>query len=184
MKEIDLNKAELRVADLRQNQVFDFLIVPSNDELAAIADELGLLVLRKLRFSGELRGIGRRDWRLDAKLGATVQQPCVATLAPVTTRIETEAERHFLSDFSAPNEEEFEITDDENVEALAETIDLKAILVETLALNLPLYPRAEGANLESSVFTEPGKQAMTDEDVRPFAGLAALRDQLSDKGEK
>ncbi|MGB1722615.1 MAG: DUF177 domain-containing protein, partial [Paracoccaceae bacterium] len=42
-------------------------------------------------------------------------------------------------------------------------------------------PRAHGADLGEAVFTEPGKAAMRDEDTRPFAGLAALREQLEDK---
>ena len=68
--------------------------------------------------------------------------------------------------------------DDDTIEPLPDVIDLGAVLAEALALNLPLYPRADGAHLDQAVFTEPGKLPMTDEDARPFAGLAGLRDQL------
>jgi hypothetical protein len=44
--------------------------------------------VRKLRFIGTLEPEGAQDWRLTADLGATVVQPCVVTLAPVTTRLE------------------------------------------------------------------------------------------------
>ena len=50
---------------------------------------------------------------------------------------------------------------------------------EALSLAIPLYPRAEDATLGEAVFTEPGKQAMTDEDAKPFAGLASLRESLN-----
>jgi uncharacterized metal-binding protein YceD (DUF177 family) len=51
-------------------------------------------------------------------------------------------------------------------------------LAEALALALPLYPRAPGAELGEAAFTEPGKPVLRDEDARPFAGLAHLRDKL------
>jgi len=47
-----------------------------------------------------------------------------------------------------------------------------------LCLTLPEYPRAEGATLGESIYTQPGEAPMRDEDARPFAGLAALKDQL------
>ena len=54
------------------------------------------------------------------------------------------------------------------------------VMVEALSLNLPLYPRAPDAELEQTVFSKDGVKPMTDEDARPFAGLAALRSQLDD----
>ena len=45
-------------------------------------------------------------------------------------------------------------------------------------LTLPEYPRAEGAQLGEAVYTKPGHAPMKDEDARPFAGLASLKDQL------
>ncbi len=68
------------------------------------------------------------------------------------------------------------------VEPLTATIDLGALMVESLALALPLYPRAEGAHLRQAIFTEPGAAPLTDDDARPFAGLKSLRDKLG-KGE-
>ena len=174
-----------RVADLPQNRATAFELRPDAAALQAIAADLGLLGLRKLLFKGTLSASGSADWVLQAHLGATVIQPCVLTLDPVTTRIEADVERHFLADMpELGDEEEVEMPEDENAEPLRAIIDVSSIMAESLALNLPLYPRAEGAALDETVFTEPGKHAMTDEDARPFAGLAALRDKLSDEGGK
>ncbi len=144
---------------------------------------LGLTALRKVVFTGEIRGHGKDDWELIGSLGATVVQPCVVTLEPVTTRIDEKVERRFLAQMPelSEDDEEVEMPEDENSEPLGTHIDLAAILHETLALYIPQFPRAEGAELQDAVFTEAGKKAMTDEDVRPFAGLAALRDQLGSK---
>ena len=51
-----------------------------------------------------------------------------------------------------------------------------------LALALPLYPRAPGAELGQAVFAEPGTAPLKDEDLRPFAGLAGLKAKLEGGG--
>lgn len=173
-----------RVADLQQNRPTTFDLRPNSQELSALAEALELSSLRKVVFSGEIRAHGKSDWELVGKLGATAVQPCVVTLEPVTTRIDEPVERRFLArmpDLDDDDEEEVEMPEDENAEPLDSHIDVNAILHEALALNLPQFPRAEGAELKDAVFTEAGKKAMTDEDARPFAGLAALRDQLGSK---
>ncbi|MCX8227096.1 MAG: DUF177 domain-containing protein, partial [Sulfitobacter sp.] len=40
-----------------------------------------------------------------------------------------------------------------------------------------------GAELGQAVYAEPGVAPMTDEDARPFAGLAQLREKLEDPKE-
>ncbi|MCW9044131.1 MAG: DUF177 domain-containing protein [Pseudopelagicola sp.] len=175
-----------RVDDLPQNRVTRFDLVPDQRRLAEIAADLGLLGLQKLRFQGLLRASGRTDWRLEAHLGATVEQACVVTLDPVRTRIEVDITRLFLKSHDLPEEidGEVEMPEDDTTEDLKAEIDVEHIMRESLALNLPLYPRKEDAELGEAVFTQPGKAAMRDEDARPFAGLAALRDKLGGDGEK
>lgn len=177
-------KTLFRVADLSQNQATTFQIEPDSEALAQIKDALDLLGLKKLRFTGQIKASGKRDWKVTGQLGATVVQPCVVSLVPVTSRVEANVDLLLKHDYEEPNEEEFEITDEENTEALGEEINVAEAMQEALALALPLYPRAEDANLENSAYTEPGKKAMTDEDARPFAGLAGLRDKLAGGDDK
>lgn len=168
----------LRVAELPQNTPTPFELIPDAEARAALAEELGIDALRKLRFTGRISAHGKRNWLLVGQLGATVVQPCVVTLEPVTTRIDTEVRRLFLARMPEEDAPEVEMPEDENIEPLGTTIDPAAVMAEALALALPLYPRAEGADLGEAVFTEPGKAPMRDEDIRPFAGLAGLRDAL------
>ncbi|MFY0680467.1 MAG: DUF177 domain-containing protein [Thalassovita sp.] len=176
----------LRVADLSTTKPTRFSVIPEAPELSAMAQELDLNGLRKVRFKGEVKADGKRDWVLSAKLGATVTQACVVTLAPVTTRIETEVFRRFVAEMPefVSDDEEVEMPENDSDEQLGSTIDPAQVMIEALSLALPLYPRADGAEVEETVFTEPGKDAMTDEDTKPFAGLASLRDQLSKKDEE
>lgn len=168
----------LRVADLAQNIATAFDIRPDSGEMQALARQLGLTGLRKLRFAGTICAQGRRDWLLEARLGVSVTQPCVVTLDPVNTRIDTDVRRTFLANWSDPTEEEVEMDADDSVELLGTHIDPRAIMIEALMLALPGYPRKPEAELGEAVFTEPGQAPMRDEDARPFAGLAGLRGTL------
>lgn len=169
------------VTALPQNRPQAFDITPGEAARAALAEELDLSALRKLRFEGDIRSAGKRDFVLTATLGATVVQPCVQTLAPVTTRIDAQVERRFVADWdiAADPGAEIEMPEDVTTEPLGTFIDPWAVMSEALALEIPDYPRAEGvAPLGETVVTEPGKTPMRDEDTKPFAGLAGLRDKL------
>lgn len=170
---------DIRFAELSTHQPTPFEITPSHEQMDRMAQELGLISLRKLRFSGEIRPQGASDWTLNAVLGATVEQACVVTLQPVTTRIDEAVSRSYLAEMpEATPDSETEMPEDDTAEPLPRTLDLTVVLREALALALPLYPRAPDAALETASFTEPGKTPMTDEDARPFAGLKDLRDNL------
>ena len=75
------------------------------------------------------------------------------------------------------------MTIDENVEPLPASVDLYAVLIETLSLSMPAYPRAQGAEMGEAVFSQSGIAPMTDEDAKPFAGLGDLRKALEKKTE-
>lgn len=171
-------QSPLRLADLVASRGTDFALTPGPEERAAIADALGIVGIRKLRFDGKLMPQDRKDWVLTGTLGATVVQDCVVTLAPVTTRIDETITRSYLAEMPEVTGAEVEMPEDDTIEPLPDMIDLYAVLIEALALALPLYPRADGAALEQAVFTEKGVAPLTDEAARPFAGLGALRDSL------
>ncbi|WP_292020028.1 DUF177 domain-containing protein [Maritimibacter sp. UBA3975] len=150
----------------------------------ALADELGIAELRKVRFEGTLKPLSKRDWRFSGHLGATVVQTSVISLDPVVTRIEEDVERTWIAGMEPVTAEESEAPEDVDREPLGREIDLGSVLVEALSLALPDHPRGATEELGEQVFTEPGKDAMTDDDARPFAGLADLRDKLAGKDDE
>lgn len=177
-----LPQSHLRLADLSTRRETKFDVVPSSDERSAVAAELGISGVKKLRFSGQIAPMGQNDWRLIADLGATVVQPCVTTLDAVTTRIDELVERSYVADLPEIEGSEIEMPEDDTVEPLPVTLDIAAVMIEALALALPLYPRATDAELGTATFTQPGVTPMSDEDAKPFAALGALREQLEKKG--
>lgn len=183
MKQNAPSEHALRVADLPQNSATTFELRPDTPVLKALAGDLGITALRKLSFQGRIVGAGAADWKLEGRLGATVVQPCVVTLEPVTTRIETQVARQYLRDYAETDAPEAEMPEDDTIEPLGRWIDPEAVMLETLALHIPLYPRSDDVALGEVVVTEPGVAPMRDEDARPFAGLASLKDQLAGKDE-
>ena len=55
------------------------------------------------------------------------------------------------------------------------------ILQEALALEIPEYPRASGAELGSLNSSPAGETALPENPPKPFAGLAALRAEMAKK---
>lgn len=165
---------QLRTAELSARRSTPFDLKPGPEARAALAGELGLIDLPLLRFQGEVTPSGRRDLLLRGRLTARVVQPCVVTLAPVTTSIDEPVERAYVEDFALPEGDEVEIPADDRLEPLPAAIDIGAVAIEALVLALPPYPRAEGAVLGESVHGPDGVAPLRDADLRPFAGLARL----------
>jgi uncharacterized metal-binding protein YceD (DUF177 family) len=171
----------LRVATLSQSGPTVFSVRPDPAVLARLVGALEVEGLRKLAFTGDVRPLGDRDWQLTARLGATVTQLCVVTLEPVVTRLDVDVTRTFLRDYTPSDEAEIEMPEDDSVEPLGLWIDPALVMQEELALALPAYPRKDTGPSETVRVTEPGKEPMSDAQARPFAGLAALKDQMQDK---
>ncbi|MDP3958593.1 MAG: YceD family protein [Pseudorhodobacter sp.] len=148
-----------------------FDLAPGSDALALVAALLGLTAVRALRFKGELRPTGHHDFELEAQLAATVEQPCGITLAPVVTIIREPVLRRYTAAMATPDDAEIEMPEDDSAEPLPEVIDVGEVALEALALALPLYPRAPGAELPEMVAAPPGVTPLRDADLRPFAGL-------------
>jgi uncharacterized metal-binding protein YceD (DUF177 family) len=173
------------VARLARRGGLDVELVPDAAARAALAAELALLDLPKLRLSGRITPDGDSGWRLDATLGATVVQSCGVTLQPVTTRIDEAVTRRYARDTGEPEPragEEIEMPEDDTLEPLAEVIDLDAVLTEALALALPIAPRRADAG-PARAAAAPDDAAPDDGDPPgPFDALSGLRDRLARGG--
>ena len=159
-----------------------FALAPDAAAREAIAGRLGILGVKKLSFEGEIVPEGRDDWRLEARLGATVVQPCVVTLEPVTTRIDEDVARLYLTDMPEPEGDEVEMPEDDTAEAAPLAINVAEVMEEALALALPPWPRKEGVEPVEVSVSEPGIEPLSDDDVKPFAALKTLKDRMEDTG--
>lgn len=168
-----------RFATREITRAVQFELAPGAEARSRLAEELGISAIRKLSFRGRIAPHGSRDLSLEADLGATVVQPCVVTLEPVTTRIDEAVTRRYLADMpDLPGGDEIEMPEDDTAEPLPREIDVEQVMAEALALALPPWPRAEGVDAVDLAVTEPGKSPMTDDDAKPFAALKSLRGKL------
>jgi uncharacterized metal-binding protein YceD (DUF177 family) len=168
-----------RVSGLSNRKPTHFNLVPNAKERAALAAELGITAVSALSFKGAITPRGRHDFVLEADLVAVVEQPCSVTLDPVITKIAEKVERRYIAGMEFPGGEEVEIPEDVTQEPLGEVIDPGEVVLEAMALALPLYPRSKGADFAEVQAAPEGVTPLRDADLRPFAGLAALRDSLA-----
>ncbi len=164
-----------RTGALSHRKPTRFRLAPGAADRAALAASLDLIDLPRLSFEGEIAPQGRDDFALTGRLVAEAVQACVVTLAPVPARIDETVRRRYLADYAEPEGEEVEVPEDDSAEPMPEAIDLAEVLREALALTLPPWPRAAGAELGEAVFAGPGTAPIRDADLKPFAALAKLR---------
>lgn len=146
---------------------------------------LGLERLETLSFKGHVVASGEAGWMVSGRLTAQLAQTCIVTLEPVAEDIDEEISRLYLPEGQISHDEEVMLgPDDDLPDPFSDTLDLGALVVESLALAIDPYPRARGAKLEQNLFAAPGVTPMTDEDARPFAALAALKHKITGEGSR
>ncbi len=171
----------MKVGRLSRRRETPFDIEAGPEERAALARFLGVERVDRLTFEGTIAPAGEEGWEVRGRLVAALEQTCVVTLGPVATRHDVELVRLYLPVDQVMPVREVTVDPDEADEpdTFTDTIDPAALAVESLVLLLDPYPRAEGAALERSTFAGPGVTPLEDDDVRPFASLAALRGRLA-----
>lgn len=166
-----------RVIGLSRSTATAFDLTADDAAREKIAAFLGISRVDALRFKGELAPMGSRDWQLSGRLTAEVAQPCVVTLEPVDETIDAPVRRDYVHEWSGGVDLDPDADDD--VEELGDVIDLGAVAIEELALALDPFPHAEGVERVEMRATPPGAQELDDDAVKPFAGLAELREKLT-----
>ncbi|MBL9074929.1 YceD family protein [Tabrizicola sp.] len=184
MTNADISRpTRFRAGGLSPRKPTRFSYRPDAGERAALAEDLGLIALYRLELTGEIRPAGRDELVLDATLTAAADQACGITLAPVPAQVSEPVRRRFVAGLETPEGDEVEMPEDDSVEPMPEVIDLAEIAAEALALALPLYPRAPGAEFADGLHAADGVTPLTDADLKPFAGLQGLAAKLAAKGE-
>ena len=170
-----------RTGGLSPRKPTHFSYAPDAAARAELARSLGLLGIKALTFTGAITPTGRDEMTLTGTLTSSVDQACVVTLVPVPARITEDVRRRYVSGLPQPEGDEVEMPEDDTLEPMPETIDLTEVVAEALALALPLYPRAPGAELGVAAFAPEGVAPVLDADLKPFAGLAGLAGKLAPK---
>ncbi len=171
----------MRVGTLKRAVDIPVDLQSDKQECATIAEFMGLHGIASLRFKGKLVAEDDEGWVLTGRLTANLTQRCVVTLSPLPVRIDQKIVRHLVPSFSAGTID-LDPEDEDEADEFDDVIDPGVIALEELALALEPYPRGLESELETTVAAPPGSQPLTDEALKPFAGLAALKDKMQTKG--
>ena len=167
----------MEVARLSRDAETQFRISADPDELAELAGYLGIGRIDRLTLAGFISPVEGGGWHVRGRLVAQIEQPCVITLVPVSARHNAEIERYYLPEnMLAPEPDVLFAHDDADApDAFTDSIDPAQFAVESLALMIDPFPRAEGAELNRGKFAADGITPISDDASRPFAGLAVLK---------
>ena len=167
------------VATLPRNRPHPVDIRPDREEMASIATFMRIEDLRDLRFKGEIAAEADDGWVITAKLTALAVQACVISLEPVEQKISETVTRHYLPEDLIGDEIDLDPDTDDDPDPVGDNLDPGHLALEVLALALDPYPRSPDAETVPTYAAPPGINPMSDDDVKPFAGLAALKAKLS-----
>ena len=164
----------LRLAELAHGEVARHLETDA-DQRARIADALGLDGLERLE--AEVRAAAWLDGaRVRGRLRARVRQTCGVTLEPLESDIDHAFEVKLLPAGSpnAPTEPEEAVIDPdaEDPPELVEQdqVDLGALVVEQLALEIDPFPRKPGAVFDAGPDENPPSPFAVLKDFKPRGG--------------
>jgi uncharacterized metal-binding protein YceD (DUF177 family) len=155
-------------------------VAAREDELQAIATELGLASLETLQARYELVRNGETV-KLEGVIAARMHQTCIVTLDAFAVEIDVPVRLDFAPEQpsrpasrraeaaeTGPVDIEVNLNEDDPPEPIVDgVIDLGAVTLEFLALSLDPYPRKPGAGFDAAPVETAAES--------PFAALARLK---------
>ena len=172
IQEIDNFSYIILLEQIKREIECEFNLVCSKDALRELPKKLNVIEAKKASFNGYLKLQVANQIVLYGTVKAKLIQPCSLTLEPVVTTIYEQISRTFLI---GPNEKKpikksiFELTEKSfDNDIILDEINLGEVLMETISLETPDYPKKSGA----SVSLTP-KESIDREN--PFSILSKLK---------
>ena len=166
------SKIDMSVLETKNRIKFELFF--SKKDTLELKKFLNLKSLKKLSMAGTIKATLFNQWDLKAKIGATIVQESVLSLKPVTSRIDKTIKRTIIKGRDEMVEtNELYLNDSDFVE---NEIDIGAIFSESLALEIPTFPKKENEVFKSKTFAGEGIVPLTEEKLSPFSVLAKLQE--------
>ena len=162
----------ISLEQLKREIEYEFNLVCSKGDLKQIPDKLNVLVAKKAGINGTLKLQTANQVLLKGRVTAKLIQPCSLTLEPIVTNISKKIWRTFtieLKKNTPLKKSTFELTEksfDDDI--MLDEINLGEVLMETISLETPDYPKRSGASLHLT----PTESTNPD---NPFSILSKLR---------
>ena len=151
IQEIDNFSYIISLEQIKRDIEHEFHLVCSKDALRDLPKRLNVLEAKKASFIGPLKLQVANQIFLYGTVKAKLIQPCSLTLEPVVTNIYKKIARTF---FVGSNENKplkksvFELTEKSfDNDIILDEINLGDVLMETISLETPDYPKKSGASI-------------------------------------
>ncbi len=157
---------------LKRDMEYEFNLVCSAGDLRQFPDKLNVLVAKKAGINGTLKLQTTNQIFMKGMVTAKLIQPCSLTLEPIITNISKKILRTFTIESKknmAMKKNILELTEksfDDDV--IFDEINLGEVLMETISLETPDYPKRSGASL-------PLTPISSSSPVNPFSVLSKLK---------
>ena len=157
---------------LKRDIEYKFDLFCSKDDLNQLTDKLNVLEAKKACINGTLKLQSATQIFLKGNVTAKLIQPCSLTLEPIITNITKKVLRTFnvkSKQNTAIKKNTFELTGKSfDNDLIVDEINLGEVLMETISLETPDYPKKAGATLRvTSLSSSPANN--------PFSILSKLK---------
>ena len=152
IQEIDKFTHIISIEQLRREIEYEFNLNCSENGLRVLVDHLNILEAKKASIQGILKLQTEKQIFLNAIIKAKLIQPCSLTLEPIVTNIT----KQVLRTFSIGSNENMKIKknvfelDEKSFDndMIIDEINLGDVLIETITLETPDYPKKSGASIK------------------------------------
>ncbi len=151
IQEIDNFSYIIFLEQIEREIEHEFHLSCSKDALRELSKRLNLIEAKKASFNGHLKLQAANQIFLCGTIKAKLIQPCSLTLEPVITTIYKRIARTFFigSNENKPMKKSvFELTEKSfDNDIILDEINLGDVLMETISLETPDYPKKSGASI-------------------------------------
>ena len=141
------------IEQLKREIEYDFKLVSSMDDLKQLKNKLNVLVAKKASIHGTLKLQTPSQVFLNGNVTAKLIQPCSITLEPIVTNISKKIWRTFSIESNkntSTKKSTLELTEKSfDHDIIIDEINLGEVLMETISLETPDYPKRSGASLHT-----------------------------------
>ena len=136
---------------LKREIEYEFNLSCSENGLKVLTEELNILEAKKASINGILKLKTDKQIILQCTVKAKLIQPCSLTLEPIVTNISKQVLRTFFigsHSNSLSKKSIFELTEKSfDTDIILNEINLGEVLMETISLETPDYPKKSGATI-------------------------------------
>ena len=150
-QEIDNFVYVVSLEQLRREIEYAFNLICSKNGLSFLAEHLNIIEAKKASIQGTLKLQTEKQIFLNAIIKAKLIQPCSLTLEPIVTNITKQILRTFSIGSNKNVETKknvFELNENSfDNDIIIDEINLGDVLIETITLETPDYPKKSGASM-------------------------------------